>query len=288
MSSSVPSDGPAEPYAPVETEQRARTPGRRTTDERSHLREGLTGCRIVDLPRVHDPRGNLTFIEGEQHVPFEIRRVYYLYDVPGGESRGGHAHRELEQLIIAASGCFDVMVDDGGRTGALLPQPLLLRALHPADGVARARQLLVRARSASCWPRSTTTRATTIRDYDEFVARRAASGAVMTVPFLDARGRLRRAAPTSSTPPPPRPRVGPVHPGPEVEAFEREFAAYCGAPHCVGVGERARRAALILRALGDRPGRRGDRPGQHVHRHLARGLAPPAPCPCRSSPTRTR
>ena len=113
MSLSAPSDGPAEPYAPVETERRARTPGRRTTDERSHLREGLTGCRIVDLPRVHDPRGNLTFIEGERHVAFEIRRVYYLYDVPGGESRGGHAHRRLEQLIVAASGSLDVIVDDG-------------------------------------------------------------------------------------------------------------------------------------------------------------------------------
>jgi hypothetical protein len=70
-------------------------------------------CRIIDLPRVADPRGNLTFIEGERHVPFPIRRVYYLYDVPGGETRGGHAHKRLEQFIIAASGSFDVVVDDG-------------------------------------------------------------------------------------------------------------------------------------------------------------------------------
>ena len=70
-------------------------------------------ARIINLPRIPDPRGNLTFIEGERHVPFTIRRVYYLYDVPGGETRGGHAHKRLEQFIIAASGSFDVLVDDG-------------------------------------------------------------------------------------------------------------------------------------------------------------------------------
>lgn len=73
----------------------------------------LDGCRLIDLPRVTDPRGNLTFVESERHVPFAIERVYYLYDVPGGESRGGHAHRQLEQFVVAASGSFEVMLDDG-------------------------------------------------------------------------------------------------------------------------------------------------------------------------------
>jgi hypothetical protein len=74
---------------------------------------GLHQCRIVELPRIQDPRGNLTFIEGGGHVDFDIRRVYYLYDVPGGSDRGGHAHRELRQLIVAMSGSFDVVLDDG-------------------------------------------------------------------------------------------------------------------------------------------------------------------------------
>ena len=74
---------------------------------------GIQDCRIVELPKIHEPRGNLTFIEGERHVPFDIKRVYYLYDVPGGAERGGHAHRELQQLIIAMSGSFDVVLDDG-------------------------------------------------------------------------------------------------------------------------------------------------------------------------------
>ena len=73
----------------------------------------ISDCKIIQLPKITDPRGNLTFIEGENHIPFLIKRIYYLYDVPGGETRGGHAHKKLEQLIIAANGSFDVFLDDG-------------------------------------------------------------------------------------------------------------------------------------------------------------------------------
>jgi hypothetical protein len=73
----------------------------------------LDNCKIIDLPKIQDPRGNLTFIEGSSQIPFDIRRVYYLYDVPGGSERGGHAHKGLHQLIIAMSGSFDVVLDDG-------------------------------------------------------------------------------------------------------------------------------------------------------------------------------
>ena len=73
----------------------------------------IADCRVIDLPKITDPRGALTFIEGGNHIPFDIARVYYLYDVPGGAERGGHAHKALHQLIIAMSGSFDVVLDDG-------------------------------------------------------------------------------------------------------------------------------------------------------------------------------
>jgi hypothetical protein len=73
----------------------------------------LDNCQILELEKISDVRGNLTFIEGKKHIPFDIKRVYYLYDVPGGAERGGHAHKALHQLIIAMSGSFDVVLDDG-------------------------------------------------------------------------------------------------------------------------------------------------------------------------------
>jgi dTDP-4-dehydrorhamnose 3,5-epimerase-like enzyme len=70
-------------------------------------------AKIIDLPKISDPRGNLTFVEGSRHVPFDLKRVYYLYDVPGGETRAGHAHKQLEAFMIAVSGSFEVILDDG-------------------------------------------------------------------------------------------------------------------------------------------------------------------------------
>ncbi len=78
-----------------------------------HLWDMDPRVRLIDFPIVHDPRGNLSFIEGERQIPFPIKRVYYLYDVPGGAVRGGHAHRNLHQVLIALSGSFDVILDDG-------------------------------------------------------------------------------------------------------------------------------------------------------------------------------
>jgi WxcM-like, C-terminal len=73
-------------------------------------------CRLIELPKISDPRGNLTFVEGGRHIPFDIRRVYYLYDVPGGATRAAHGHKTLSQVMIAMSGSFDVTLDDGQNT----------------------------------------------------------------------------------------------------------------------------------------------------------------------------
>lgn len=73
----------------------------------------INKCKIINLPKIVDSRGNLTFIEGNQHIPFGFKRIYYLYDVPGGGGRGGHAHKKSEQFIIATNGSFDVILDNG-------------------------------------------------------------------------------------------------------------------------------------------------------------------------------
>jgi len=76
-------------------------------------RPTVNDCRVVSLPKISDPRGNLTFIEGGKHIPFEIKRLFYLYDVPTEEGRGAHAHHTLHQFLVCLSGSFDVAVDDG-------------------------------------------------------------------------------------------------------------------------------------------------------------------------------
>lgn len=83
---------------------------------------------IIELPRILDARGNLTFVEGDRHIPFDIKRVYWIYDVPGGENRGEHAHKELYQLIVAVSGSFSVMLDDGKTRREVLMN-------HPYQGI---------------------------------------------------------------------------------------------------------------------------------------------------------
>lgn len=73
----------------------------------------IFNCSVIKLPKIHNRAGNITPIENLKNIPYEVKRVYYLYDVPGGESRGGHAHKKLYQLIISASGSFDILINDG-------------------------------------------------------------------------------------------------------------------------------------------------------------------------------
>ncbi len=93
-------------------------------------------CSVIDLSKVHTQQGNTTVAENGKGIPFDVKRVYYLYDVPGGELRGGHAHFELEQMIVAASGSFDVILDDGKfRKRVSINRPNL--ALHVVPGLWR-------------------------------------------------------------------------------------------------------------------------------------------------------
>ncbi len=73
----------------------------------------IHNCNVIELSKNHNRAGNITIVQNGEHLPFDVRRIYYLYDVPGGSERGGHAHKNLYQLIVAASGCFDVILDDG-------------------------------------------------------------------------------------------------------------------------------------------------------------------------------
>ena len=127
-------------------ERRSNPWGRRAADKgwpagARHSAAGSSSC-----PGSPTPAGNLTFIEGPSHVPFDIQRVFYLYDVPGGEARGGHAHRELQQLVIAASWQLRRHRRQRHRARALLAQPVLLRAVRARDGLDPPGELLQRQR----------------------------------------------------------------------------------------------------------------------------------------------
>jgi hypothetical protein len=100
------------------------------------IRPSIYNCCVIELNKVHNRSGNLTFIEERMEIPFDVRRLYYLYDVPGGAERGGHAHKKLQQLIVAASGCFDVVLDDGkNRKVVELNRPYY--GLHVVPGIWR-------------------------------------------------------------------------------------------------------------------------------------------------------
>lgn len=128
----------------------------------------LPTCHTITLPRIKDPRGNLTFIEGGHHVPFDVERVYYLYDVPGGAERGGHAHRDLHQAIIAVAGSFDVILDDGfDRKKFRLSRSY--RALYVAPMVWRELKNFSSGSVCLVLASASYDEADYLRDFDEFV-----------------------------------------------------------------------------------------------------------------------
>lgn len=100
------------------------------------IRHTIYNCSIVQLPKIQNRAGNLTSLENNINIPFEVKRVYYLYDIPGGEERGGHAHHNLQQFIIAVSGSFDVLIDDGVNKKVIhLDRPFI--GLHIIPGIWR-------------------------------------------------------------------------------------------------------------------------------------------------------
>jgi len=128
----------------------------------------LKKCKIIDFPKIKDVRGNLTFIEQNGHVPFELKRVYYIYDVPSGETRGGHAHKELEQVIISLSGSFDVVLDDGyDRETFTLNRPHYGLYIYP--GVWREMENFSSNSVGLVLASTLFDESDYIRDYDEFV-----------------------------------------------------------------------------------------------------------------------
>jgi hypothetical protein len=135
---------------------------------------GVDRCQLIELPVVQNPQGNLTFIEGDRHVPFPIARVYYLYDVPVGAVRGGHAHRALEQLILPIGGSFDVVVDDGSKRRRIaLDNPRV--GLHVPRLIWRELENFTAGSFCVVLASAYYDEADYFRDYDEFLAAVGAS-----------------------------------------------------------------------------------------------------------------
>jgi hypothetical protein len=125
-------------------------------------------CSIIELNRIHNRSGNITVIENQINIPFDVRRIYYLYDVPGGAERGGHAHKDLQQLIIAAGGCFDVVLDDGRNKKVVeLNRPYF--GLYVVPGIWR--ELINFSSGATCLVVASRKyeKEDYIRDYNEFL-----------------------------------------------------------------------------------------------------------------------
>ena len=128
----------------------------------------ISNCSIINLDKVHTESGNITVLENKSNIPFNIKRIYYLYDIPSGEARGGHAHYELEQYIIAASGSFDIILDDGFSTKKFsLNRPNM--ALHIVPGIWRELENFSSGSIAMVFASSEYDENDYLRDYQDFL-----------------------------------------------------------------------------------------------------------------------
>lgn len=137
------------------------------------MKTTIYNCSIVELPKVHNRSGNITAIENYIHAPFDVKRVYYLYDVPGGAERGGHAHKKLEQFIVAVSGAFSVLLDDGvNKKIVQLDRPYM--GLHVVPGIWR--EILNFSSGAICLVLASMVydEADYIREYKDFIIQKNA------------------------------------------------------------------------------------------------------------------
>lgn len=131
-------------------------------------RPSVYDCSIVELPRIGDRSGNITPVYGDVHVPFDIKRVFYTYDIPGGEARGAHAHRTCHQFLVAASGCFEVVLDDGtNRRTVVLNRPFY--GLHIPPGIWAAEQSFSSGSVCLVLASEKYDASDYIRNYDEFL-----------------------------------------------------------------------------------------------------------------------
>ena len=135
------------------------------------VKNTIYNCGIIHLPKINNRAGNITTVENNINIPFDVQRVYYLYDIPGGEGRGGHAHKELQQFIVAVSGAFDVLLDDGVNKKVIhLDRPFI--GLHIVPGIWR--ELLNFSSGSVCLVMASHKydEKDYIRDYDEFLKKK--------------------------------------------------------------------------------------------------------------------
>ena len=126
-------------------------------------------CSIIELPRIENRAGNITPVQGRVNVPFNIKRVFYSYDIPGGEARGAHAHKECHQFLVAASGSFEVVLDDGrNKRTVLLNRPFY--GLHVPPGIWASEQGFSSGSICLVLASECYTEEDYIRDYEEFLA----------------------------------------------------------------------------------------------------------------------